>query len=135
MKLPKNIEYAIFAIKYLSENKMKECISSKEISDSENIPFELLSKILQKLTREKIIVSIQGIKGGYQLLRDPEELSLMDISLALDQNIQITNCMFESAGTDDCARVDNCCIRGPMAKIQEKLNLLFRETKLIEIIN
>lgn len=134
LKIAKSVEYALLAIKYLSEESGDRCLSSKEISDTLNIPFELLSKILQKLVKHNFIVSQQGTKGGYVLNRRPDDISLADINYALGEKIQITNCMFEGAGLNDCQRIDNCCLRNPLSKIQLKIEDLFRTTKVAEII-
>jgi Rrf2 family protein len=135
LKIAKSVEYAIFALKYINENPESECISTKEISETMNIPYDLLAKIMQKLVKNGMIESQQGTKGGYAMKALPESISISDIINALDQRIQFTDCMVENPSIEDCGRVEDCCIRNPLSRIQNKLNLLFSNTSLKEIIN
>ena len=79
LKLAKSVEYAIFALKYIAENPHSDCISTKEISEKMNIPYDLLAKILQRLVKDGIIISVQGTKGGYSLSINPGELTVTRI--------------------------------------------------------
>lgn len=134
LKIAKSVEYALFAIKYMSEKENKKCSSVAEISESQNIPFDLLAKIMQKLAKGGIILSTQGIKGGYVLNCRPEQISLNRLINILDKKIQFTNCMVDNPTINDCHRVTNCCIRNPMLKIQNRLNELFDITTVHDLI-
>ncbi len=135
LKISKSVEYAILAIKYISENESEIYISAKEISESENIPYDLLCKILQKLGKNDIINSQQGAKGGYTLKRKLNEISLSEIVNSVDEKIFLTNCMVENPGLDDCGRVNDCCIRDPMKKLNDKIIELFNKTTLDKLIS
>ncbi|MAT57858.1 MAG: hypothetical protein CMF23_07770 [Ignavibacteriae bacterium] len=134
LKIPKSVEYALLALRYIDKNSNECCISAKEISDRENIPYELLSKILQKLVKNKIIISQMGNKGGYIVNNQLTNYSLFDIINALEQKIQLTDCFVEKPTINDCARFENCCLRNPLSKIQDKLEIMFKQTNLAEII-
>ena len=69
------------AVKYMALKPENSCVTAKEISTGYNIPHELLAKILQKLTKKNVIVSYQGIKGGYSLIRNAEEITLKEVIL------------------------------------------------------
>lgn len=134
IKISKSVEYSILALKYISDNDSNG-ISSRKISDDLNIPYDLLSKLLQKLAKEKIIKSKQGKYGGYNLLISTEELTILRIIDALDENVQLTNCTFESADKNDCARIDNCYIRSPFWNLQNRINEMFESITLNELTN
>lgn len=65
----------------------------------------------------------------------PEQLSINDVILALDEKVQLTDCMVENPTENDCARVNNCCLRSPLSKVQDKIVDLFKQTTLQEILN
>ena len=134
LKLSKSVEYAIFALKYMSEAGNETPISTKEISDSMGIPYELLAKIMQKLVRHNIIESRQGTQGGYYLLLPPNRLSLTSIIKAAERDIQITDCMFENATDKDCKRITDCLIREPLNTVQNKIIKVLNSTTLEELI-
>ncbi|MBN1302352.1 MAG: Rrf2 family transcriptional regulator [Melioribacteraceae bacterium] len=134
LKIPKKIEYAFLALKYIAEHSADECINSKTISRNADIPHDLTAKILQQLVKRKIISSQQGAKGGYVLNYSPFELSLGSVISAVDEEVMLTKCMFDGASKVSCERFDNCCLRDPLNKIQNKINELFDKTFLQEII-
>jgi len=135
IKISKSVEYSILALKYISENENITNISSRNISEKLNIPYDLLSKLLQKLVRQKIIKSQQGKYGGYRMLVSSEKLTILKIVDALEENVQLTNCTFDYASKDDCARIEDCCIRSPFWNLQNKINSMFNEITLKELIN
>jgi len=134
LKLSKKIEYAILALKYIAENPEENCLSNKVISQNAEIPYDLSAKILQQLVRSEIIKSTQGTHGGYSLNVSPDKLNLGQIANAVEDEIQITNCMFDSATQEDCARIDDCCIKSPLSKVQNQINEIFNKTFLNEIV-
>lgn len=135
LKIQKNIEYALLALKYIHLNQERDNISSKEISETLDIPYELLSKILQRMVKSGLINSEQGKYGGYRLSENPVNISFGKVIESLDQKVQLTDCMFTEATKDDCKRFEGCCLRNPLSKIQDKINTLFYQTTLNEILN
>lgn len=142
LKLSKKTEYALLAVKYIalhtqnnSYSNMSEsaCITAKEISVSYNIPFDLLCKILQRLAKRKVIVSFQGVKGGYSLARNPKDITLRDIISSIEKT-EITDCMKDNGSAIDCARFDCCQIRNPLSKIQDEINKVFNSTTVFQIL-
>ena len=135
LKIAKSVEYSILALRFIANNQDLECVSTKEISERENIPYDLLAKLMQKMVKHNIILSKQGKMGGYTLNVRPEQISINDVILALDEKVQLTDCMFDNATTNDCARMTDCCLRSPLNKVQDKIVDLFKETTLKEILN
>ncbi|MBL1211988.1 MAG: Rrf2 family transcriptional regulator [Ignavibacteriae bacterium] len=134
LKIAKSVEYSLLAIKYINENSSKGSLTAREIAENENIPYDLLAKILQKLVKNGIIKSVQGNKGGYLLDVSLNKLFITDLIAAVDQSIQLTDCMVENPTINDCARYENCCIKDPLNKMQNKINEILKSTTLMEII-
>ena len=108
IKLSKKVEYALMALRYITVSS-GNVITAKEISSNFNIPHELLAKILQKLTKEKVLISNQGINGGYSLLKKPEDITLTYLINTIDGDISIASCV-HGQSSDDCSMYDNCTI-------------------------
>lgn len=132
LKIPKSVEYAFLALKYVAENDNH--VSVKEISQKVNIPYDLLAKIMQRLVKQNIIKSVQGTKGGYILASPADSIKLSCVIAALDQGIQMTDCMVENPTVTDCKRVETCCLVNPVKQIQLRINNLFDELSLSAII-
>ena len=74
IRLSKKVEYGLIAIRHIATKPLGEIVTAKEIAETYGIPYELLSKVLQKLTKSGLISSHQGMRGGYALARPPVEI-------------------------------------------------------------
>jgi Rrf2 family protein len=132
-KLSKKVEYSLIAIKHIANQGEINLCSAKEISQKNKIPYDLLSKILQRLKKEKILTSAKGIKGGYKLSRTPEKISLASIFNAVEGSNYILDCgMHENPGS--CSIFESCIISDPLQKVQRSIINYFNTTKLSEIV-
>ena len=76
MKLSKKSDYALRAMIYLSANYQKGAVQIKEISAKEKIPQKFLENILLTLRKVGILNSKMGLRGGYELARSPDLITL-----------------------------------------------------------
>ena len=129
LKLSKTVEYALISLNHINQCNQKIPISVREISDRYNIPYELLAKILQKLSKESILKSIHGPKGGYKLNNKYKSLTLIQFMEILEGPFGITGCLTHS----NCDQLLNCNIITPLEKINSKLYRVFNEIKLNQI--
>jgi Rrf2 family protein len=134
LKLSKKTEYAFMAVKYMALKNGGNASTAREISDKYNIPFEFVAKVLQKLSKKKLIDSFQGVKGGYLLAKHPSEIALLDVILAMEPHYKLTKCMKNEGDYHDCSHWDCCQIRDPLAKVQMEIDNLFQRTKLSNIL-
>jgi Rrf2 family transcriptional regulator, iron-sulfur cluster assembly transcription factor len=78
-------KYGIRAVIFIaSRPDQKINTGLKQISDELRIPQPYLAKILQVLSRKKILHSSKGPHGGFYLLIPAAKLTLMDIIEAID---------------------------------------------------
>ena len=134
LKLSKKTEYALMAAKYMALNNSSGFSTAKEISDSYNIPHQLVSKVLQALAKNDIAVSSKGVHGGFTLAKNPAQIPLSDIIKAIETNYHLVNCFNEEGTNDECSRFDCCKIRNPLAEIQKKIDKIFFEVSLQQIL-
>ena len=134
LKLSKRTEYALIAARYMAQKEKGTFVTAKEIAEIHKISFELVAKVLQSLVKHHLVESFQGAKGGYSLTQNPLEISLIDLIKAVEPNYQITNCLKSDATKKDCSNIDCCKIRNPLAEIQKKIEKVFNDTKLSNII-
>lgn len=52
-----------------------------------------LSKVLQRLTRVGLLVSVRGPKGGFRLARGTGEITLLEVFEAIDGPFEPTECL------------------------------------------
>lgn len=131
LRIPKKVEYGIIAICYMANNS-NELFSVKEIASNLNISSEFLSKIMQNLAKSGIVESHQGIKGGYKLLKNPNELTIMEIIKSFNEKISIVECLDDDM--NNCSRIEDCNIKTPMVILQKKIESIFNHTFISDII-
>lgn len=89
--LSQTLEYALRAVTFLA-TAPEESRTVDQIAEATKVPVAYLSKVLQQLVREKIVVSRRGIKGGFIVARPPEKLRILEIVQAVDPILRITTC-------------------------------------------
>ena len=67
-------------------------ISLRDISLRQGISLLYLEQIFLRLKKNNIVKSVRGINGGYVLIKNPEQIKLSEIFLALDENVKTTGC-------------------------------------------
>jgi len=129
LKLSKTIEYALISINQISQCDEDIPISVKKISKRHNIPFELLAKILQKLSKARILRAIQGPKGGYKLNDKYKNFTLIQLIEILEGPFGITGCLTDH----NCEQISRCNIITPIEKINSQVYQVLNQIKLNKI--
>jgi Rrf2 family protein len=133
VRLSKKVEYGLIAIRHIATCATGDIVTAKEIADVYRIPYELLAKVLQKLTKAGLIVSHQGMHGGYTLARNPNEVPVSMIINAIEGSTpMIAQCMSE--GPDSCGVFSVCTIKSPLTKVQANIERAFNTMTLSEIV-
>ncbi len=134
-------EYALRAIVALAQNPAPVLLTP-QIARATRIPPAYLSKILQTLKRHGLVKSQRGVGGGFSLVRQPGEMTVLDVVNAVDPPRRIDRCPLgiESHGTNLCplhhrldvaaAAVEECFAK---TTISEVLHAPGRSTPLVQL--
>ena len=76
-------EYALRAAIYLAQHHGTPQTTA-QIAGGTKVPQGYLSKILQALVRGGLLRGQRGLGGGFVLLADPEEVTVLDVLRAVD---------------------------------------------------
>lgn len=119
LRLSKKSDYALMALKHLAmRHESGSSSSAREIAEAYDIPLELLAKVLQKLVRGRLLVSVQGTRGGYRLSRPAQSIPIADVIQAVDGPVTVTAC---SPNDHRCDQYSKCSIRDPLWKIRGRI--------------
>jgi Rrf2 family protein len=133
LRLSKKADYALMAMKHLAvrgDRTAGGSSSAREIAEQYDIPIELLAKVLQRLVRRGLLASQQGTRGGYQLARAPELISVGDVIQAIDGPVTVTACSTEE-GT--CEQFAKCNVRDPLWRVRERILSALGECTIAEL--
>src|SRR5271163_4081939 len=84
MKISQKGLYALQAMMMLARHHHQGAIKIREIAYEEDLPEKFLELILLELKNARMVESVRGAKGGYQLRREPGEIRLSEIIRLID---------------------------------------------------
>ena len=119
LRLSRKAEYGLIALKYMLNRPPGTLCTSREIAERFKIPEPLMAKILQKLVKDGLIMSTQGVRGGYILAMPPERITVAKIVESIEGPFGIVDCVV--SGEDcRCLQYDEgvCNIDESFASIQ-----------------
>lgn len=118
MQLNITTDYAIRIILFLVMKK--EIVASSQLSMQMQIPQTYVSKITRKLAKAGLIKTHLGKDGGFCLIKEPEQITLLDIINIMENTIKCNRCLEEDRY---CSRnaADKCAVHDFYMKFQEEL--------------
>lgn len=84
MKISQKGLYALQAMMMLARHYNQGAIRIRDIAYEEELPEKFLELILLELKNARIVESVRGAKGGYQLRRPPSDIRLSEIIRLID---------------------------------------------------
>jgi len=84
MKISQKGLYALQALMALARHSNQGAIRIRDIAYEEGLPEKFLELILLELKNARIVESVRGAKGGYQLRRASSEIRLSEIIRLID---------------------------------------------------
>jgi Rrf2 family transcriptional regulator, iron-sulfur cluster assembly transcription factor len=130
MLFSRSAEYAIRAMTLLASQEPGRLMGAREISEIEKIPMPFLWKILRMLTLRKLVRSFKGVRGGYELARAAEEVSLNDVFLATDGGDFREECVL---GLPACDNQNPCPLHEKWKQIREDMSQMLDHTSLANL--
>jgi len=126
MLFTKEQDYAVRAVRALADMKQRHV---KEICDSENIPVYFTYKILKKLERGGIVRAVRGREGGYILMKEPNNVSLLDIYRSTGSKMLLNDCLKMGVKCENHDDDNHCHLREALEEVQGSvLDMLGRAT-------
>ena len=103
----------------LGLNYGKNPIFLKDIAKAENISEKYLSLIIIPLRGVGLVSSMRGVHGGYNLAKEPSQITLKEIVDVLEGGCSLVNCV---KNPSSCSRVPICASHDIWMIIYEKIS-------------
>lgn len=84
-------EYGLHCLLYLAV-PLDEPASSRDLAELQGISVSFLAKIFPKLEKAGIVKASEGIRGGYQLARAPDQISVLEVVDAIEGPKPLFDC-------------------------------------------
>jgi Rrf2 family iron-sulfur cluster assembly transcriptional regulator len=104
MKLTTKGRYAVTAMLDLALRYDKGAVTLADIAKRQGISLSYLEQLFAKLRRSGLVDSVRGPGGGYTLAMEPNKISVAEIIVAINENIDATRC----GGEKNCHGDETC---------------------------
>ncbi|MWV28576.1 RrF2 family transcriptional regulator [Aurantiacibacter rhizosphaerae] len=134
------VEYALHCLTWIA-GPLERPPSSRDLAEMQGVSPAFLKKIFPKLEKAGIVRSTGGIRGGYQLARASDQISVLDVVDAVEGNKKLFDCQ-EIRGR--CAVFDGnppewstrgvCGIHAVMIRAEKTMREELAKTSLADIV-
>jgi len=119
--ITRDADYALRAMMFMARvlrEKGRKIVTVEDIVAKENLPRVFLRRILQKLAEKGILSSYRGKAGGFSFAIAPKKISLKDVIIVYQGEIDLTNCFLKGK---ICPNRAKCSVRKKIRSINAKV--------------
>lgn len=102
MKLSSKTHYGLMACHVLGKNYPDSTVSASTLESYISVSGKYLEQIMRTLSKRGIVSANRGANGGYYLLKAPENITIGEIVRALEEDLEIIECVKGSATCKCC---------------------------------
>ena len=122
--------YAVQALTYLAAQPSGRLTGAREIAEEAQIPMPFLWKILRNLSQQKLVRSFKGVRGGYELARAAEKISVTQVLAASPDGRHTDYCVL---GLERCNDASPCPLHQSWKTMRHQIDDLLKETTLADL--
>jgi len=130
--IPKAVEYALMAIREMAGAEPGRVFAVRGLCEQHGVPFDVMSRALQRLQRVGVVRAVRGVLGGYQLSRAPGSVTLLEVCEAVSGPLKPVRCL---AKAGDCPRATRCTLVGSMRSLDERMRAFYADIPVGDLLN
>jgi len=129
MKLTTKGRYAVTAMVDLALHAKLDHIALVDIADRQGISQAYLEQLFGKLRKAGLVTSVRGAKGGYKLACSDKEISLADILIAANEEINLA-----CGSGDTCNDLNPCLTHNLWTNLSREFFEFLNDKKLNDLV-
>lgn len=129
IKINRKVEYALMVLKLMKEKGHSELTTAREVCDLYGTPFDTTAKVMQQMNTAGVLHSQKGVKGGYSLARDLNQVSYIDLVEMIEGKSFMMDCH-----EGPCELIHTCNISQPIKRLNDYLITIFKSLTLCELL-
>jgi Rrf2 family transcriptional regulator, iron-sulfur cluster assembly transcription factor len=130
MRLTTKGRFAVTAMVDLAMRQNRGPVTLAAISERQHISLSYLEQLFGKLRRAKLVSSVRGPGGGYNLARGGQQITVADIVTAVDEPLDATQC----GGKENCYEEKRCMTHDLWATLNEKMYDYLSSVTLADLV-
>ena len=130
MRLTTKGRFAVTAMVDLAMRQNRSPVTLATISERQHISLSYLEQLFGKLRRAKLVSSVRGPGGGYNLAQPPQGVTIASIVTAVDEPLDATQC----GGKENCHDEKRCMTHDLWATLNEKMYEYLSSVTLADLV-
>lgn len=130
MRLTTKGRYAVTAMLDLALHKDQGPVSLSDISGRQTISLSYLEQLFAKLRRNKLVKSVRGPGGGYELNRAAADIYIAQIIDAVNESVDTTRC----GGAGDCHGGEICLTHYLWEDLSHQIHEFLENISLADLV-
>ena len=130
MRLTTKGRFAVTAMVDLAMRQSRGPVTLAAISERQHISLSYLEQLFGKLRRRRLVSSVRGPGGGYNLALPAASVSVADIVTAVDEPMDATQC----GGKENCHDDKRCMTHDLWATLNEKMHEYLSSVSLADLV-
>ena len=130
MRLTTKGRFAVTAMVDLAMRQTRGPVTLAAISERQHISLSYLEQLFGKLRRHKLVNSVRGPGGGYNLAQPMQDVSVADIICAVDEPLDATQC----GGKENCLDDKRCMTHDLWATLNAKMYEYLSSVTLADLV-
>jgi Rrf2 family iron-sulfur cluster assembly transcriptional regulator len=106
-------------------------VTLAEIAKRQGISLSYLEQLFARLRRNGLVDSVRGPGGGYNLAHDPAKISVADIIVAINENIDARRC----GGKANCHGDERCLTHELWEELSDRIHSFLKSISLADLVN
>jgi Rrf2 family protein len=102
----------------------------RDIAKAAEVPYAYLAKRMPDLANAGLVSTKRGLRGGITLTREPQAISLMEVSEAVDARMWLGRCLL---GLEKCSDERSCPMHTYWKGTRQEIERLLRTTTLADV--
>lgn len=114
----------------LIARRQPQRLSVKKLAEELHASQAHLAKVFQKLSKARLVKSVRGPAGGFQLNKPADQITFWDIFQVIDGDKELGGCPF---GKEHCA-FQTCIFSNELNRISQDIYETFKKMKLSDFV-
>lgn len=131
MQFSVGVEYALHCLLYMVDLPKGQTVGIKELAKFQGVSESYLSKVYTKMKKFGIVRSVTGVKGGYELSKNPYSITFWNVVESIEgtspmfqcAEIRQNNILLDKNNLPDSYTKCPCLIKVVMSEAEEQMKL------------
>lgn len=130
MSISRQVDYAARIVLHLACQEDGVLVSIQDLASSRNLPVPFVRRIVSRLAESGMVRTLRGPKGGILLARPASDISLMDVVVAVEGPLQLSECV---EAPRSCPLSGQCPVNGVWASTTHLLDNHLRSVRFHDL--